>query len=460
MSTKYIHKVLFIIPFFLLFACDSSIEDVEGTPLNPVPLRSLTADEVMTKTQKDGFKYFWDYANSTSKLALERVHFDGSGYDNNLIATGGSGFGLMNILVGINRGFVTRAEAVTRLQTALNWLENADRFHGAWAHWYKADTGTPVMIFAKDDGADIVETAFLCEGLICVREYFKSGNAAEQALATKADNLWKGVEWSWFTNGGNDLLWHWSPNYGFEINHHISGYNEAFILYVLAGSSPTYPISNTVYNQGWARNGGIANGGSKYGIPVVIDHNGASGSVGPMFFSHYSFMGIDPRGLTDPYVNYGDATRNHARIQHAYSVANPNQWAGYSAEVWGLTASESRNADGSIGYAAHSIDNDKGVITPTAAASNTPYTPEESIKFLKYCYEKNYENLIGVCGPYDAFSIHYNWYTQRYLAIDQGTIAPMIENYRSELLWELFMNAPDVRQGMINLGFHSTQYGF
>jgi hypothetical protein len=256
------------------------------------------------------------------------------------------------------------------------------------------------------------------------------------------------------------MIWHWSPNYGFDINHHISGYNEAFAVYVLAACSPTHPVSSAVYNQGWARNGGIANGGIKYGLPVVIDHAGAGGSVGPMFFSHYSFLAIDPRGLTDAYVNYGDATKNHAKIQLAYSIANPNHWGGYSAEVWGLTASETRNPDGSTGYDVHTIDHDKGVITPTAAASNMPYTPEASIAFLKYCYEKNYDKLVGACGPYDAFSIHYNWYTKRYLAIDQGTIAPMIENYRSELLWNLFMNAPDVRQGMINLGFHSSQYGF
>lgn len=459
LSIKKLYKLLLIIPLFLL-SCDSSVKDVEGTPLATVPLRYLTPDEVMDKAQKDALKYFWDYASPTNRLALERLHFDNTGYDNKLIAIGGSGFGFMNIIVGVERGFIPRAQAVTRLQASLNWLENAQRFKGAWAHWYNADTGAPVMIFAKDNGADIVETAFLCQGLITIREYFKNGNTAEQNLAIKADNLWKGVDWNWFRNGGNDLIWHWSPQYGFELNHHISGYNEALVLYVLAGSSPTHPIPPIVYKQGWARNGGIANGGSKYGIPVVIDHNGHTGSVGPMFFSHYSFLGIDPRGLTDGYVNYGHVAVNHSKIQHAYSVANPKNWAGYSAEVWGLTASESRNPNGSIGYNAHSIDNDTGVITPTAAISNMPFTPVESLRFLKYCYEKNYDNLIGVCGPYDAFSIHYNWYTKRYLAIDQGTISPMIENYRTGLLWNLFMNAPDVRQGMINLGFHSTQYGF
>lgn len=459
-SFQKIYTFILFVPLLLL-SCDSSIEETEGTPLEAVPIRYLTPDEVMDKAQKDAFKYFWNYANEDNFLALERVHFDNTGYDSNLIAIGGSGFGLMNILVGVQRGIITRAEAVTRLQTALTWLQNADRFHGAWGHWYYGDSGHVREIFSGDNGADLVETSFLCEGLICVREFFKNGTATEQALATKADTLWKGVEWNWFTNGGNDLIWHWSPTLGFTaFNNHISGYNEAFITYVLAGSSPTHAISQQVYNQGWARNGGIANGATKYGLPVVLDHAGAGGSVGPMFYSHYSFMGIDPRGLTDSYVNYGTATTNHAKIQHAYSVANPNHWGGYSDEVWGLTASESRNPDGTTGYAAHSIENDKGVIAPTAAFSNIAYTPTESLKFMKYCYEKNYDNIIGACGPYDAFSLHYNWYSKRYLAIDQGTIAPMIENYRTGLLWNLFMNAPDVRQGMINLGFHSTQHGF
>ena len=454
-------KYILIVPLLLSVSCENNPEVVtEGIPLAEVPIKGLSPDELMDKAQKESLKYFWEYANTNSKLALERVHFDGTGYDNNLVTTGGSGFGLMNILIADKRGLRDSEDVFFRIQTALNFLQKADRFHGAWPHWMNGITGKVVPFFGKDNGGDLVETAFLCEALICIREYYKNGNSAEKAVALQADNLWKGVEWDWYTNGKNVLIWHWSPNYGFEINNELRGYNEALVVYTLAAASPTHPITKVVYTEGWSRSGGIANSAKKYGIPVIVDHAGASGSVGPMFFSHYSFLGLDPRGLKDDFVNYGDAVVNHSKIEHEYSVQNPNKWAGYSDSVWGLTASESRNADGSIGYWAHSIESDKGVISPTAAISDLPYTFEESIKFLKYVYEKDAKNLVGICGPYDAFSIHYNWYTQRYLAIDQGTISPMIENYRTGLLWNLFMNAPDVRQGLINLGFHSTQHGF
>lgn len=453
-------KYILIFPLLLSVACDDDVKNAEGTPLAEVPIKALNPGELMDKVQRESIKYFWDYANSNSKLALERVHFDNTGYDNNLVTTGGAGFGLMNLLVASSRGIKDEEEVFPRLQTALNFLQTADRFHGAWPHWMNGTTGDVIPFFGKDNGGDLVETAFLCQALICIRERYKDGNSIEQALATQADNLYRGVEWDWYTNGQNVLIWHWSPQYNFEINNQLRGYNEALIVYVLAAASPTHPISPAVYNEGWSRNGGIASGASKFGIPVILDHAGASGSVGPMFFSHYSFMGLDPQTLTDGYVNYGQAVINHAKIQHKYSVLNPNHWGGYSDKVWGLTASESRNEDGSIGYWAHSIESDKGVITPTAAISSLPYAYDEAIKFLKYTYEENSEKLVGECGPYDAFSPHYDWYVKRYLAIDQGTIAPMIENHRTGLLWNLFMNAPDMRQGLINLGFHSTKHGF
>jgi hypothetical protein len=415
--------------------------------------------------QKDALKYFWDYAESNSKLARERYHTDNPAQDANVVTAGGSGFGLMTILVGVKNGYISKAEAVSRLTTSLNFLQNANRFHGAWPHWMNGANGQVIPFGdpsnTKDNGGDLVETAFLAQGLICVREYFKnSTDAAEMALSQKADALWKGIEWSWYTNGENVLHWHWSPNYNFEINHELRGFDETLITYVLAAASPTYTIDKPVYQQGWARSGNIKKTGTQYGIPLIVSHNGAGGTVGPMFWSHYSFLGLDPRGLSDEYVNYGDATTNHAKIMYQYCVANPKGWQGYNTKSWGLTSSYSRNADGTTGYSAHQPNNDLGVISPTAALSNMPYTPAESMNMLRFLYNENYNKYIGAAGPYDAYSIHYNWVTPRYLAIDQGTIASMVENYKTQFLWQLFMNAPDVRQGLVKLGFHSSQYGF
>ncbi len=448
----------------LSYNCSSSSDwDVNdssvGIPQNPATV--YTDSQITEMVKKDALKYFWDFAQSNSKLARERYHTDNPSDDANTVTTGGSGFGLMTILVGIKNGYVSQADAVSRLTTALDFLQTANRFHGAWPHWINGTNGNVLSFSTMDNGGDLVETAFLAQGLICVREYFKnSTNASELALAQKADDLWKGIEWKWYTKGENTLYWHWSPNYDFQMNMKLQGFDETLITYILAAASPDYSIEKSVYQNGWARNGAIKTSGSQFGIPLVVNHNGATGTVGPMFWSHYSFLGLDPRGLSDEYVNYGDATTNHAKVMFQYCVSNPKGWQGYNSKSWGLTASYSRNQDGTTGYSAHQPNNDLGIISPTAAISNMPYTPTESMNFLRFLYNENYSKHVGIAGPYDAYSIQYNWVTPRYLAIDQGTIAPMIENHQSQFLWKLFMNAPDVRQGLIKLGFHSTMYGF
>lgn len=455
---KFLQLFIFITLFASCSSCDKAQDD--NPPVdNPPP--TLTDNEILDLAQKDALKYFWDYAHPNAKLARERYHVDDPSNDANVVTSGGSGFGIMTIIVAVERGFVPRAEAVSRLTTALNFLENADRFHGAWSHWIDGNSGNVIPFGAPDNGGDLVETSFMCQALICLREYFKDGNAEEQALAQKADELWKGVEWDWYTKGGENVLyWHWSPTGEWQMNMKIEGYNECLITYVMAASSPTHPIPAAAYHEGWARDGAITHPGIRYNLPVVFNYNGATGHVGPMFWSHYSYLGLDPRGLTDQYANYWDATVNHAMIQYEYCKLNPHGWEGYNDECWGLTASYTRNPNGSVGYTAHAPNNDKGVISPTAALSSFPYTPAESMKALRHFYEDQKDVLIGVAGPYDAFSPHYDWVTKRYLAIDQGTIAPMIENHRSGLLWNLFMNAPEIQQGLQMLGFQSAQHGF
>ena len=451
-------RILILLQFFLV-SCSCSVqnEPKEEEPVIVVPV--LTDQQLLDQVQKDALKYFWEYAEVNSKLARERYHTDETYIDANLVTTGGSGFGLMTILVGIERNFVNRDEAVTRLNTALTFFENAERFHGAWPHWMNGTNGQVVPFGTKDNGGDLVETSFLCQAFICIREYFKDGNEAEQALAQKADELWKGVDWNWYTKGENALYWHWSPDYGWDMNMKLEGYNECLITYVMAAASPTHPITPEAYHQTWARNGAIVNPAVAFGHPVVLKYNGAS-SVGPMFWSHYSYLGLDPRGLTDQYADYWQLTQNHAKIMYNYAIANPMNWNGYGENCWGLTASYSRNGNGSVGYTDHKPGNDRGVISPTAALSSFPYTPDESMKALRFFYQDWKDRLIGVAGPYDAFSPHHDWVTRRYLAIDQGTIVPMIENHRSGFLWNLFMQAPEVKSGLQDLGFSSSQHGF
>jgi hypothetical protein len=454
-------KIISLYSFLFFISCSSDGMQLDSTPDNePISMDSVTDIELMQTVQKDVFKYFWDYAHTNSKLSRERLHENDPSFDSNTVTTGGSGFGFLNVLMGIENNIISKEAGISHLQTALNFLENADRFHGAWPHWMDGNSGTVLPFSSMDNGADLIETALLCQGLICIREYFKNGNAEEQQLAQKADILWKGVEWDWFTQGKNMLYWHWSPNFDFEINLPIVGYNEGLIAYIFGAASPTYPINAVVYHEGWAQNGAIKSEAQQYNIPVLLNHGEVNDSVGPLFWAHYSYLTLDPRGLTDRYANYWDVVRNHTQIVLEHCIQNPNEFSGYSDKNWGLTASYSRNADGSTGYSDHSPTNDRGVISPTAALSSLPYTPEASMKYLRYLYEEKQEDYIGIAGPIDAYASHYQWKTQQYLAIDQGTIGPMIENHKTQLFWNLFMNAPEIRSGLVTLGFTSTQNGF
>ena len=439
----------------ICFSCGSDDGPGYQEPYNPNdddPVVPITDAELMDLTQERTFKYFWDFAESNSGAARERYHPNNPSDSQNVVTTGGSGFGLMAIIVGIERGFITRTEGVQRLSQILTFFENANRFHGAWPHWINGSTGSVIPFSPQDNGGDLVETAFFVQGLICVKQFFEGGTAAEVALAAKADMLWKGVEWDWYTQGQNALYWHWSPSNGFSINLELKGYNETLIAFILGAASPDHPISANVYHQGWASNGSIVSTASQYNIPLVLDHVGTG--TGPLFWAHYSYLGLDPRNLSDQYANYWDLNVNHTNINYQHCVSNPNNYVEYGTECWGLTASYTRNADGSVGYTAHDPENDTGVISPTAAISSIPYTPEKSLAAMHYFYSKN-DILFGPAGFYDAFSPHYNdWVTERYLAIDQGPEIIMIENYRTQLLWNLFMQNEDVQNGLDALGFN------
>ncbi len=453
--------------FFILVwmtACSSDdqngpigVSQIPEPPKDNVPDEPILNDEeLLDLTQRETFKYFWDFAEVNSGGARERYHPNEPTRDQYVVATGGTGFGLMGMLVGMERGFITREEGIERLAGLLDFLETADRFHGAWPHWMDGRSGNVIPFSPLDNGGDLVETAFLAQGLICIKEYFKNGSNTEKALADKADVLWKGIEWDWYTQNKDALYWHWSPNHGFAINFELKGYNEVLITYVLAAASPDFGISKETYVNGWASNGQIKSSDTQYNLPLLVDHAGNAPLGGPLFWAHYSYLGLNPKGLTDGFVDYWDVNVNHTKINYNYCVENPKNYSGYGEDVWGLTASYSRSNDGSIGYNAHSPSNDTGVISPTAAISSIPYTPNESLKALHYFY-KNKDRLLGPAGFYDAFSPHYNfWVAEAYLVIDQGPIIVMIENHRTGLLWKLFMGNQEVRHGLERLGFKFT----
>ncbi len=413
--------------------------------------KAYTDNEILDSVQKQTINYFWEGAEPNSGLARERLHMDDiyPSSPKNTVTTGGSGFGLMAILVGIEREFISREDALNRYIKIVDFLEKADRFHGAWPHWINGETGKVYPFSKKDDGGDLVETAFLIQGLLAVKQYFEGGNEQEIALCNRIQKLWEGVEWNWYTKGGEDVLyWHWSPNYAWEMDFPVGGYNECLIMYVLAASSPTYPIKESVYHKGWALNGAIISKEKFYDEDLVLnyyEHDDAL--VGPLFWAHYSYLGLNPKGLSDQYADYWKLTQNQAKIHYKYAIDNPKNFKGYGDSLWGLTSSYSID-----GYSGHRPGDDLGVISPTAALSSFPYSPEESMRMLKNLY-KNHDSIVGKYGPYDAFSLQENWHLPRYLAIDQGPIPVMIENYRTGLLWNLFMKNKDVQNGLAKLGF-------
>ena len=441
----------------LLSGCkDSNQESEKPEGQEKSAEQELSEEALLDTVQKQTLKYFWDFAEPNSGLARERYHPDGDypKNDAHVVTTGGTGFGLMAIVSGIERGFIPRDSAVARLNKIADFLEKAPRFHGAWSHWLNGETGEVQAFGEKDNGGDIVETSFLAQGFIVVREYLKNGSEEEKAVAKKYDELWKGIEWNWYTNNKNGIYWHWSPVYEWEMDFMIEGYNECLITYVMAASSPDHAIDAKAYHEGWARSGNITTDKKAYGLPLILKHNTRGDKAGPLFWAHYSYLGLNPKGLSDEYANYWDLNVNHTLINYEYAQENPNNSKTYSPESWGLTASYTRKEDDGIGYTAHSPDTDKGVVSPTAAISSIPYTPEKSLAAMRYFYSDLNDLVWGPAGFYDAFSLDGEpWVADKYLAIDQGPMVVMIENYRSGLIWDLFMGAPEVENGLNKLKF-------
>ncbi|WP_211295301.1 glucoamylase family protein [Neolewinella xylanilytica] len=402
---------------------------------------AMSDSALLDMVQEYTLRYFYDFGHPVSGMARERNA-------GNVVTTGGTGFGLMALIVGAERGFITYDQALERTNKIVDFLGEIPRFHGAFAHWYNGSTGEVIPFSAPDNGGDLVETAFLMQGLLTARQYFAGDGEAESGLRDNINELWAGVDWNWYRNGGDVLLWHWSPDFRFQINLPIRGFNETHIVYLLAAASPTeeYRIPASLYHTGWA-GGSYETNNVYYGIPLLVGEL----KGGPLFFSHYSYMGFDPRGITDDYANYFVRNTNHTRINYQHALDNPYNREGYGPNVWGITASDDPD-----GYAAHSPNSsalDNGTIAPTAALGSMPYTPEESMNALKYFYRELGDRMWGPYGFYDAFNLDRDWYADSYLAIDQGPIINMIENHRSGLLWDVFMTSPEIDPALTAVGF-------
>ena len=418
---------------------------INGTELGrsdtvEVTVAPMEEDAWLDMVQSYTLRYFWEHGHPVSGMARERF---GSG---DIVTTGGTGFGVMAIIVGIHRGWISREAGLNRLLQLVSFLQFADKFHGVFPHWMNGQTGKTIPFSTFDNGGDLVETAFLFEGLLCARAYFDRDDPSENALRAVITGLWEDIEWDHYTrNNSGVLYWHWSPNFGWQMNFPIRGYNEGMMPYILAIASPTHAVPSSYWKSGWAGSG-YTNGFSWYGYKLWV----GPPLGGPLFFAHYSFQGFDPRNIKDDYANYFEQNRNHTLINRAWCIDNPLNHTGYSDVCWGLTAS-----DNPWGYSAHAPGGttDNGTIAPTAALSSMPYTPQESLDALIHFYRAHGKDLWGEYGFKDAFNLRQNWFADSYLAIDQGPIVNMIENHRSGLLWSLFMSNPEITPALEAIGF-------
>lgn len=402
---------------------------------------TMTDEEFLDMTERATFRFFYDYAHPVSGLSRERL---GSG---ETVTSGGSGFGVMALLVGIERGYITREQGIARILKILNFLNNkADKFHGAFSHWLNGTTGKVIPFSTYDNGGDLVETSYMIQGLFAVRQYFDQLTAEEETIRNLSTQIINGVEWDWYRRytTGNYLYWHWSPNYGWQMNMTVQGPNEAMIVYLLAIASTTHSVPASLFHNGWASSPYYKNTKSFYGYRIWVGWDYG----GPLFFQHYSFLGFDPRNKKDAYGNYFNNATNITLIHRSYGIANPLGFSGYNENGWGLTAS-----DDPTGYRVHEPTNDNGTITPSAALSSMPYTPQESKEALKYFYRTYGDAIWSEYGFKDAFNPTQNWFANSYLAIDQGPIIVMIENYRSGLLWNKFMENPEIQPMLNAIGF-------
>ena len=434
------------VPPYVVRAVDSRGEELWSATSEKSRLRPSSDEELMDMVERHTSDYFIDYAHSASGMARE-----GSEKDSSMVTIGGSGMGVMVIIAAAYREWIERDDAYRRVSRIVAFLSRVERFYGMWAHWYDGDTGDVIPFSPQDDGGDVVESALMMQGLLCARAYFDKDE--EKGLRDSITTLWEDMDWRFYTRGEKVLYWHYSPRCGFEMNMPIKGYNEALIAYILAASSPTYAIDDDVYHDGWAswsreRFGAYT---EYYGMMLPLGEERYLG--GPLFFAHYSFLGLCPVGLRDRYAMYWEQNVRHTLINRAYCIDNPYDWEGYGENLWGITACYGV-PDGYMAYMP-GYWFDRGVIAPTAAVSSMPYSPRYSIAVLKNLYRNYGEQVYGRYGFYDALKIENGDMRVRkeYLSIDQGPQVVMIENHRTGLLWKLFMSDKDVARGLSLLGF-------
>lgn len=419
---------LLIIPFLTCCTgCEKNEDDTIVVNKSDETFAPSKVRPVLEKQQKAAFTYFYDFAEENSGLAYE-----GYNHGSKAVTIGGSGFGIMSLIVGAERGWITREQAIERTVKAVRWLGKADRYKGIWSHWHSPD-GKAFPFGNQVEAGDAVETSFLITGLIAAQEYFNGGTELEKEISDSVTSFINTIDWNHYTNGENHLYWIWhTPNNTYELP--VKGWNEGLITYLLALGAPEgHRISKEAYTAGWQSNGGFCNNNREnYGYKLPLGQENG----GPLFFAHYSFVGLNPMRMKDNYAFYWQNNVAHAMINRHYCVYEAPSNYQYSANMWGLTAC---NGIGSKGYSARCPGNDDGIIAPTAVLASYPYVPFYATQVLMSMDQ--IDALQGKYGIGDSYEPAIGQANNNHLAIDQGPIVVMIENYRSGLIWDLVMRS-------------------
>ena len=420
-----------------LLACAGCVEDESTTgdafvdndnTYSPAVMRNL-----MDEHEQKVISYFTAGANSATGMAYN------SSTDKATLTTGASGFGIMSLVVGVERGWLQRDEAVDQIVRIVRFLKKADRFAGAWAHWYN-QSGKIVPFGNQNQAGEIVETAFMMGGLLTACEYFNGNSAGEIEMREATEYFWNTIEWNHFVRNGH-MYWIWHQDSdSYELP--LIGWHETLLVYVLAMAAPEeHRVSESVYRSCWQGYNFSHSGRETYGYELPL----GSDLGGPLFLSQYSFLGLDPRRMMDSHCYYWAQNQNHTMVNRHYCVYEAPADNMYSASNWGLTACGGCGSHPA--YLSRDPENDDGVIAPTAAISAFPYTPFYSAQVLLNL-ERNYPKLNGKYGFGVAYCPAEKAVSSEYLAMEHAPMAIMMENYRSGLIWKLLMRNALVQRGL------------
>ena len=400
----------------------------------------ISDEALLDSVQKASFNYYLEHASTTSGL-LGDVSSEAPDARTTF---GGTGFALMTFPGAVNRGFITRSQALFKVQQMVSFVNSkVSVYKGVFPAWVNGITGKS-QYWNGLDGWDVPNTAFFIMGMLTVRQYFDGTSAEETKLREDITSLYNKIEWPWYHNSQNFIYWSYNPTAGWILP--VRGWVETLVMYVLAAGSPTHPIDKSVYEIGWTRNGNFVNGKQFYGytLPLGQDYGGQA------YLNQFSFLGINPNGLTDQYADYGIQAKNASLIGYEYCKAQHTEYPFYCDSVWGITAGASAN-----GYIQESPSNDQGYIYPSASLASFPYSPVESMKAMKYFYYKLGNLIWTKYGFTDSFSFSVEpyWVSNEVFSYDQMNTIVGIENYRSGLPWKLFTSCPEVQTGLKQLGF-------